>query len=268
MTSANGATACKARLDDIGSGEIGTVTAAPVSPAELYNPQQLAHWGLLRQVRREALIDGCIKDVPSPEPETFKKLLEQWCAQLRIDSPQALQRWQQQQGLSPEQWQAFVARRWRWLNWCEATFANKLNSHYLERKPQLDQVSYSLLRVSDQALANELYLRIKEGEASFEAVATDYSEGPEKAQGGRLGPVPLSQPHPMLAKLLQVSSPAQLWPPKQLESWWIVVRMEEIHCAELTAELKQRLALELGDLHLEQQLGEVKGMTDVSPRPA
>lgn len=239
-----------------------------MSAAEAYSPQQLAHWGLLRQVRREALIDGCIKDVPPPEPETFKKLLEQWCAQLRIDSPQALQRWQQQQGLSADEWQAFVARRWRWLNWCETSFANKLNSHYLERKPQLDQVSYSLLRVSDQALANELYLRIKEGEASFDEVASDYSEGPEKNQGGRLGPVPLSQPHPMLAKLLQVSSPSQLWPPKQLESWWIVVRLEELHCAELTAELKQRLALELGDLHLEQQLGEVKGMTDVSPRPA
>jgi len=238
-----------------------------VSAAEVYNPQQLSHWGLLRQVRREALIDGCIKDVAPPEPETFKKLLEQWCSQLRIDSPEALQRWQQQQGLTPEQWQAFVARRWRWLNWCEAAFASKLNSHYLERKPQLDQVSYSLLRVSDAALANELYLRIKEAEVSFEDVAAEYPEGPEKAQGGRLGPVPLSQPHPMLAKLLQVSSPAQLWPPKQLESWWIVVRLEELHCAELTDELKQRLALELGDLHLEQLLNEPKAAQAVPASP-
>ncbi|RPF76726.1 MAG: peptidylprolyl isomerase [Synechococcus sp. TMED155] len=243
------------------------LSTPPVSAAEVYNPQQLSHWGLLRQVRREALIDGCIKDVAPPEPETFKKLLEQWCSQLRIDSPEALQRWQQQQGLTPEQWQAFVARRWRWLNWCEAAFASKLNSHYLERKPQLDQVSYSLLRVSDAALANELYLRIKEAEVSFEDVAAEYSEGPEKAQGGRLGPVPLSQPHPMLAKLLQVSSPAQLWPPKQLESWWIVVRLEELHCAELTDELKQRLALELGDLHLEQLLNDPKAAQAVPASP-
>ena len=195
-------------------------------------------------------------------------MLDEWCQQQRIDSPQKLDRWQQQQGFTSQQWEQFVVRRNCWLLWCQQNLEDKLNSHYLKRKNQLDQVSYSLLRVSDQALANELYLRIKEGEASFDEVASDYSEGPEKNQGGRLGPVPLSQPHPMLAKLLQVSSPSQLWPPKQLESWWIVVRLEELHCAELTAELKQRLALELGDLHLEQQLGEVKGMTDVSPRPA
>ena len=66
--------------------------------------------------------------------------------------------------------------------------------------------------------------------------------------------VPLSQPHPMLAKLLQVSSPGQLWPPKQLEGWWIVVRLEELHCTELNNSLKQRLLLELGEKHLEQQL--------------
>ena len=225
-----------------------------MSAAEAYSPQQLAHWGLLRQVRREALIDGCIKDVPPPEPETFKKLLEQWCAQLRIDSPQALQRWQQQQGLSADEWQAFVARRWRWLNWCETSFANKLNSYYLERKPQLDQVSYSMLRVSDQALANELYLRIKEGEATFEQVASEYSAGPERNSGGQLGPVPMQQPHPVLARLLQVSSPGQLWSPKQLENWWIVVRLNQLHTTELDSNTAQQLALELGEQHLEQIL--------------
>ena len=145
-------------------------------------------------------------------------------------------------------------RRWRWLCWCEQTFEAKLNSHYLERKNQLDKVSYSLLRVKSQHLATELHLRIKEGEASFEDIASEYSEGPERQQGGRLGPVPLSQPHPMLAKLLQVSTPGQLWPPKQLENWWIVVRLDELHCTELNAALKQQLLLELGDRHLEEQL--------------
>ena len=188
-------------------------------------------------------------------------MLEKWCQQQRIDSPQTLQRWQQQHGLSPEQWQQFVARRWRWLLWCDQNLEPKLNSHYLQRKSQLDKVTYSLLRVKDQHLANELHLRIKEEEASFEEVASKYSEGSERQQGGRLGPVPLSQPHPMLAKLLQVSTPGQLWPPKQLENWWIVVRLEELHCTELTDSLKQRLLFELGDQHVEEQLSaaETKG---------
>lgn len=224
------------------------------TPGKNFSSQELASWGLLRQVRREAAIDDCLTSIPPPPAEQLKALLEQWCQQQRIDSPQTLQRWQQQQGLSPEQWQQFVARRPRWLLWCEQNLEAKLSSHYLERKSQLDQVSYSLLRVKDQSLAQELHLRIKEGEASFEEIATDYSEGPERQHGGRLGPVPLSQPHPMLAKLLQVSTPGQLWPPKQLEDWWIVVRLDELHCTELTDPLKQRLLLELGEKHLEAQL--------------
>ena len=216
---------------------------------------------MLRQARREATIDDYLQSIPPPSAEQRKAMLDQWCQQQRIDSPQKLQRWQQQQGLSSEQWQQFVARRGCWLLWCEQNLKDKLNNHYLERKSQLDQVSYSLLRVKDQHLANELHLRIKENEASFEEIASEYSEGPERQKGGQLGPVPLSQPHPMLAKLLQVSTPGQLWPPKQLKDWWIVVRLEELHCTELTDSLKQRLLLELGDQHLEEQLSaaETKG---------
>ena len=224
------------------------------TPPTNFSSQQLASWGLLRQARREALIDQYLQTIPQPSAEQLKPLLQQWCQQQRMDSPQALERWQQQHGLNSEMWQQLVGRRSRWLQWCEQNLEGKLNSHYLERKSQLDQVTYSLLRVKDQQLASELHLRIKEGEASFEEVAGEYSEGPESQHGGRLGPVPLSQPHPMLAKLLQVSNPGQLWPPKQLESWWIVVRMEALHCTELNDTLKQRLLLELGDRHLEEQL--------------
>ena len=216
---------------------------------------------MLRQARREAAIDDCLQSIPPPPAEQLKAMLDQWCQQQRIDSPQKLRRWQQQEGLSSEQWQQFVARRGCWLLWCQQNLKDKLNSQYLERKSQLDEVSYSLLRVKDRHLANELHLRIKEGEASFEDIAAEYSEGRERQQKGRVGPVPLSQPHQMLAKMLQVSTPGQLWPPKQLENWWIVVRLEELHCTELTDSLKQRLFLELGDQHLEAQLSaaETKG---------
>lgn len=224
------------------------------APQSGFTNEQLASWGLLRQVRREALMDEHMQSIAQPSAAQLEPLLQQWCQQQRMQSPQELERWQQQHGLNAKQWEHFVARRGRWLQWCEQNLEGKLNSHYLERKSQLDQVTYSLLRVKNEPLARELHLRIKEGEASFEEIAGEFSEGPERQQGGRLGPVPLSQPHPMLAKLLQVSTPGQLWPPKQLESWWIVVRLEALHCTELNDALKERLLFELGDRHLEEQL--------------
>ena len=223
-------------------------------PESSFSSQQLESWGMLHQARREEIIDECLQNNPPPPANQLKVMLDEWCQRQRIDSPEKLKRLQQQQGLSSEKWEQYFARRSCWLLWCQRNLGGKLHSHYLKRKNQLDQVSYSLLRVKERDLANELHLRIKEGESSFEEVAEEYSEGPERLQRGRLGPMPLSQPHPMLAKLLRVSMPKQLWPPKQLENWWVVVRLEELHCAGLTDSLKQQLFIELGEQYLEEQL--------------
>jgi parvulin-like peptidyl-prolyl isomerase len=232
-----------------------------VDPPRAFTEDQLAQWGLLRQVQRESLIDHYLLEAPRPDEPSLKALLEQWCLQQRIESAEALSRWQIQRGLTHESWEALATRPWRWAQWCLKTYEPQLNSYYLERKPQLDQVVYSLLRVQQKALASELYLRIKEGEATFEDIAAAYSEGPERSSGGRLGPVALSQPHPVLARLLQVSTPGQLWPPKQLESWWIVVRLEQLVGAELNQSTAMQLALELGEQHLGQILDRASSTT-------
>ena len=51
--------------------------------------------------------------------------------------------------------------------------------------------------------------------------------------------------------LLQVSKPRQLWPPKQLDGWWVVVRLERFQPAVLDAAMEERLLLEQGE-HLLQ----------------
>jgi parvulin-like peptidyl-prolyl isomerase len=217
-------------------------------------PEQLARWGLLHQVQREECIDHLLDEVEQPDPGQLKALQEQWLQAHELHNQQALQSWLQQQGLNQQNWTELVSRPWRWQQWCHGHFKDQLSTYYLKRKPLLDRVSYSLLRVKDKALATELYLRIKEGEATFEQVASEYSAGPERNSGGQLGPVAMQQPHPVLARLLQVSSPGQLWPPKQLENWWIVVRLNQLHTTELDANTAQQLVLELGEQHLEQIL--------------
>jgi parvulin-like peptidyl-prolyl isomerase len=69
--------------------------------------------------------------------------------------------------------------------------------------------------------------------------------------------VPLSTPHPALAKLLEISQEGQLWPPKQLEGWWIIVRLEKRKGAQLDEALKQRLIIEQGDDWLRNELKQV-----------
>ena len=143
-------------------------------------PEQLARWGLLHQVQREECIDHLLDEVEQPDASQLKLLQEQWLQAHDLQNQQALQSWLQQQGLNQQNWTELVTRPWRWQQWCHGHFKDQLSTYYLKRKPLLDRVSYSLLRVKDRALATELYLRIKEGEATFEQVASEYSAGPER----------------------------------------------------------------------------------------
>ena len=59
---------------------------------------------------------------------------------------------------------SFIIRKWQWSFWCINNFEDKIPNYYLERKSYLDIVEYSIIRVKNQNLANELFLRIKEKE--------------------------------------------------------------------------------------------------------
>ena len=75
--------------------------------------------------------------------------------------------------------------------WCFENFKNELESYFLKRKDNLDTILYSLIRVRDMDLANELYLKIKDDNEDFQEIARQFSEGFEKNTGGLIGPVQL-----------------------------------------------------------------------------
>ena len=163
-----------------------------------------------------------------------------------------MKEWKITNGLDDDLWIDYVTRKWRWTKWCLKKFRNKIPNYYLERKSMLDNVKYSLLRVKNQNLANELFLRIKEGESTFDEVAKQYSEGPERDTEGKIGPVPLGKTHPQLAELLEASVSGQIWPPKIIESWWVIVKLDYIKNMPLDEQLTIDLALELGLKYVEQ----------------
>ena len=61
----------------------------------------------------------------------------------------------------------------------QGKFKDKLYDYFLSRKSKLERVIYSLIRVKDRNVANELYMRIKENEEPFWKIAKNYSDGPE-----------------------------------------------------------------------------------------
>jgi parvulin-like peptidyl-prolyl isomerase len=136
----------------------------------------------------------------------------------------------------------------------ERDYLPKAEARFLERKSQLDKVVYSLLRLGDSGLARELYLQIEEGEADFAELAATHAEGPERTTRGVVGPVPLLQAHPRLAERLRTATPGVLMEPFQIETWWLVVRLESYTPATLDGPTLEQMARELFEDWLDQEV--------------
>ena len=132
-------------------------------------------------------------------------------------------------------------------------FAAKAEARFLERKNELDQVVYSLLRLENSFLARELYLQIESGESNFADLAKRYAEGPERNTNGIVGPVSLTQAHPVLVEKLRVAQPGVLLEPFRISDWWLVVRLERYSPATFTEEVSDQMCQEMFDAWIDEE---------------
>ena len=215
----------------------------------------LKRYQLLPQLQRDLLIDQAVAEI-SLTPEEIEAGLQQFAEQHQLLSRDAQQAFCAQRGLSPEDLEALAIRQLKIDKFKQATWGGKIGSYFLQRKSQLDQVIYSLLRTRDSGLAQELYFRIQENEDSFANLAKTYSEGPEAKVGGLVGPVALSHPHPQLAQALSVSQIGQLWPPRPIGDWFVIIRLEERLPGKFDQRMKQRLLDECFENWLAERMSE------------
>ena len=141
-------------------------------------------------------------------------------------------------------------------------FSPKAEARFLDRKNELDQVVYSLLRLESRFLAQELYLQIESGESNFADLAKRYAEGPERNTNGIVGPVSLTQAHPDLVEKLRVTQPGVLLEPFRISDWWLVVRLERYSPATFSDEISDQMCKELfADWQKEQTLACLKQLS-------
>ncbi|KOR36032.1 MULTISPECIES: peptidylprolyl isomerase [Planktothricoides] len=227
-------------------------------------PMLLKRYQLMPQFLRGIVLDTAIADIPLTEEERIRAI-EDLAVQQKLTSPEARQAWLKSQGLTPAEMEDLATHPVRVEKFKQTTWSSKVESYFMERKMFLDQVIYSLIRVQDQGLAYELYFRIQEGEAKFADLAREYSKGPESRTGGLLGPVPVSQPHPRIGKLLSISQPGQLWPPQVLAEWFVIIRLEKFMPAQLDDAMRRRLIDELFETWLKEEVQKVISLQSVQP---
>lgn len=203
---------------------------------------------LERQIIAEAVSN---EHISSEDLETAR---QQFLQGNGLKDAEALGAFLAKQGLSEQDFNWQVALPLRITKHCFNQFRHKAEAQFLVRKNQLDRVVYSLLRTKDVGLAKELYLRIDGGEANFGDLSSQFSEGPERNTKGIIGPIPITQAHPVLAEKLRTTKPGLLLHPLKLGDWWAVIRLESYTPALFDERMAQLLSRELFDNWVKQEV--------------
>lgn len=190
------------------------------------------------------IVEEATKEITLPV-DLVQQALSNHCQKEQLNNEEALEGWLSARFISKDELLLQLSLPIKLSKLALDSFGAKAEARFLQRKEELDQATYSLLRVKDSGIAHELYLQLEAGETSFEKLATNYSEGPEQRSGGRVGPTPISRAHPQLQQLLRTAPVGVVLEPLAIEQWWVVARLEERMEASFDDAMRQRMASEL-----------------------
>lgn len=204
----------------------------------------LQRYGLLQPLVTKMITSQAIADVVVSDPDLNQARLDL----LEEKGYDGIEQWPQLLeevvGTEAEVMTA-LSNKVRQQTFLREQFSPKAEARFLDRKNELDQVVYSLLRLENRFLAQELYLQIESGESNFADLAKRYAEGPERNTNGIVGPVSLTQAHPVLVEKLRVTQPGVLLEPFRISDWWLVVRLERYSPATFDDEISLKMCQEL-----------------------
>ena len=126
-------------------------------------------------------------------------------------------------------------------------FSKNAETEFINSKTLLDQYTYSLITVKESDLAHELYLQLDSEEAEFSSLAKKYSLEGNTNKMGIIGPQSLASTHPVLKEKLLTAKNGELLNPFRVDSWWVIVRLEEKIEAKLDDLTRQKITLSLFD---------------------
>ena len=156
-------------------------------------------------------------------------------------------------------------RNERLLRFQQAAFSLHVEEHFSRTKRDRDRIIYSMLRCKSRPRLEELSLAIREGELEFATAAIRFSEGPESAQGGRIGPISPDAGHPELKARLANANEGDLVGPFAIGDVHVLIRLDARITTKLDETLQTHLLQELYDAWLERQLSSLEVGDSIEP---
>ena len=208
---------------------------------------------VLRQLIRSEIISSHLSNI-SIEEELIEETKEDYLKRLGLTQEGSFENWLNKNALSHEDFEEISLSQIRLKKFCCENFEHKIESHFLERKEDLDVVVYSLIRVKDFFQAREFYLRIKDGQADFGQIAVKHSEGIEKKTRGIIGPYPIKNAHPLLAQQLRTHAVGNVISPFEIDGSFFVARVEYYERATLNDVMREKMREELFNIFIESKV--------------
>lgn len=180
-----------------------------------------------------------------------------WLTEQRqaLVSDDGLAEWLATKGWSASDLDLHLARPEALKRFAKQRFGPGLEERFLASQGSHDQIVYSLLRVRNANLAQELWIRLEESETTFAEAASQFSEGPEAARKGVIGPMEIGQLQPPeLAQPLRTLRPGHLHPPLRIGEWSVLLRLEQLTPARFDVEMQARLLRQQLDRFLDQRV--------------
>lgn len=100
------------------------------------------------QLKGEILIEEAISPITCT-PQEQARACDRFYAQNQLTNETSRQAWCERHSITQEQLEALAVRQFKIAKFQQITWGKQLESYFLKRKNQLDQVSYSLLRTKD-----------------------------------------------------------------------------------------------------------------------
>lgn len=193
------------------------------------------------------------KDI-SPSKQQQINYYQKFLSREKITDKNSLNNWLMLNDISESDLELKIYNSLKLEQFKEKSFNNKVEKLFLDRKTNLDRVTYSLIRAKSREKIVELNLRLKEGEATFPDLSSEFSEGVENVLHGLIGPMELGTVNPFIAERLKASKPGQLWPPFECEGWWVLLRHERLLPASLNNNMRIRLINEMYELWITNKI--------------
>ncbi|MDX1918826.1 MAG: peptidylprolyl isomerase [Candidatus Caenarcaniphilales bacterium] len=213
---------------------------------------------LLKELSRRIVIEKSFQEYKieaAREGEAAKKLYERFCQASRIANEEQFQEFCRLNNTNRDE----VMERLCYQDQIDqlkgiVVSPDSVKETFHKNKNRFDNVSFSLIRVKNEGMAQELYHRLIDDHGDFTEIARQYSEGDEAKNGGLISLRPLNSLNNKIIEQIIQLRPNEISKPFEVQDFHMIIKLEKYEAATLNGQIAQNLRDQLFNRWLENRL--------------